>query len=777
LPTVWLYSGKRDSPKPNESSNLLDLYKIKYCILLSEVMAGPRSKRKRAEAPSETTAPNKQGRLPTGTESATEPRTDDDATTVAAAKNATMDESVIQIDAKTAAKTQQERPNDSNNDAGNDHAEPDTKNISLEGQNLADHNADPATTTNNSDTTDDSNNAKEDIQMEPELRQATVREILEHRKILLNRLRLGKVAAQKRLEMNLEREPLKKQETDEQEINAFREMSRIATSLARKQARTDEAALNEQKRPALRRGGTVGKKMNAALSSLAPGSTLAASEHVPVSQPASIMPPILSAAAAAGVSIPAVSSSSSAILSAEHLKSTNTSGRPSVPKKEKIPQPMPPLPNRAGGVQKLAKAPPPRMPLGSQPLSPSRPSVVCPETMSLRDRRKLLEAKLSSILSIRYQRIQLECNRSKRPLDASPASPVSYPTKAADIPSKFLESALKGPAEPVHLPSRRRTHWDSVLDEMKWLATDFMEERKWKTAATRALGESCQLRRPKSKVQREYYSSAQVSEDGQSSTEMEVENVEKEVQFSSEAKASSTNINVESFPCDVYSEVTDLDNSKAHNVAKILSSMILELSTATLSEGVSADLCDDYMKALRRHLLSRGQIEGKDLLPSKNGGDGKRGLNKAHSQDDSECSMIDGESGSQGPEDRDTIIQRMSKHVAEVLSGIEGAVELSKRSCKPEGIPVDLSQPQIRAVETMEAYWQRVKVGVQLSGPKSSGKTMAVSSLLYKNHLSGPQLIICYSSSMVCVFMPNCLLHAQICSNIDLLLSADTLDA
>lgn len=29
---------------------------------------------------------------------------------------------------------------------------------------------------------------------------------------------------------------------------------------------------------------------------------------------------------------------------------------------------------------------------------------------------------------------------------------------------------------------RVKTHWDSVLDEMKWMQTDFKEERKWKMA-------------------------------------------------------------------------------------------------------------------------------------------------------------------------------------------------------------------------------------------------------------------------------------------------------
>ncbi|KAI1613643.1 chromatin modification-like protein VID21 [Exophiala viscosa] len=38
---------------------------------------------------------------------------------------------------------------------------------------------------------------------------------------------------------------------------------------------------------------------------------------------------------------------------------------------------------------------------------------------------------------------------------------------------------------------RPTSHWDFVLDHMKWMRTDFREERKWKLAAARDLAESC----------------------------------------------------------------------------------------------------------------------------------------------------------------------------------------------------------------------------------------------------------------------------------------------
>ena len=40
-------------------------------------------------------------------------------------------------------------------------------------------------------------------------------------------------------------------------------------------------------------------------------------------------------------------------------------------------------------------------------------------------------------------------------------------------------------------PDRRTTHWDVLLGHVKWMRTDFREERKWKIAAVKSLAEYC----------------------------------------------------------------------------------------------------------------------------------------------------------------------------------------------------------------------------------------------------------------------------------------------
>lgn len=37
---------------------------------------------------------------------------------------------------------------------------------------------------------------------------------------------------------------------------------------------------------------------------------------------------------------------------------------------------------------------------------------------------------------------------------------------------------------------RPRAHWDYLLEEMQWMATDFAQERRWKVAAAKKVGET-----------------------------------------------------------------------------------------------------------------------------------------------------------------------------------------------------------------------------------------------------------------------------------------------
>ncbi|KAJ8043053.1 Helicase domino [Holothuria leucospilota] len=57
--------------------------------------------------------------------------------------------------------------------------------------------------------------------------------------------------------------------------------------------------------------------------------------------------------------------------------------------------------------------------------------------------------------------------------------------RIAELRKEGLWSAKRLPK--VQEPPRHKTHWDYLLDEMQWLATDFSQERRWKKAAAKKL--------------------------------------------------------------------------------------------------------------------------------------------------------------------------------------------------------------------------------------------------------------------------------------------------
>ena len=56
----------------------------------------------------------------------------------------------------------------------------------------------------------------------------------------------------------------------------------------------------------------------------------------------------------------------------------------------------------------------------------------------------------------------------------------------SELRKEGLWSASRLPK--VQEPVRRKVHWDYLLEEMQWLATDFINERKWKKGAAKKVG-------------------------------------------------------------------------------------------------------------------------------------------------------------------------------------------------------------------------------------------------------------------------------------------------
>lgn len=72
-------------------------------------------------------------------------------------------------------------------------------------------------------------------------------------------------------------------------------------------------------------------------------------------------------------------------------------------------------------------------------------------------------------------------------LSAKPAFSISQEaqvvSRVTELRKEGLWSSKRLPR--VQEPPRQKAHWDYLLEEMTWLAADFVQERKWKKAAAR----------------------------------------------------------------------------------------------------------------------------------------------------------------------------------------------------------------------------------------------------------------------------------------------------
>jgi hypothetical protein len=91
----------------------------------------------------------------------------------------------------------------------------------------------------------------------------------------------------------------------------------------------------------------------------------------------------------------------------------------------------------------------------------------------------------------------------------------------------------------------------------------------------------------------------------------------------------------------------------------------------------------------------------------------------------------------------------LSKVIDDVLYSVASLSREKPMKEQPDGLSLQLAASQRLAFEAVGRHWQASYFGLQLKGPKSSGKTIAACALLFKNRGLGPQLVVCYSLSLV----------------------------
>jgi E1A-binding protein p400 len=71
--------------------------------------------------------------------------------------------------------------------------------------------------------------------------------------------------------------------------------------------------------------------------------------------------------------------------------------------------------------------------------------------------------------------------------------PILSPLQENQIHQRIADLRKEGLWSLRRLPKlqeapRSKSHWDYLLEEMQWMATDFAQERRWKLAAAKKVG-------------------------------------------------------------------------------------------------------------------------------------------------------------------------------------------------------------------------------------------------------------------------------------------------
>lgn len=691
-------------------------------------------------------------------------------------------------------------------------------------------------------------------------REATIRRLLSHRKILLKGVRYGGNAARQRIEIIESKNPLQKTMTDEEETAAFQDMTRNVTSLVRKQGRQDNAMnaaadLTERRTSvSLRRGSSVGKRMNAALTSLTHhqgGLVLHGSENqthptnyvgVPAvqllksAQADTLM--IVSGAQtrldagavgtglvgeaigmvhpqaaqhfqtqhAAGPTVALNTMTTSSTAGAQKgarsasaaglgagprkIQGAVTLGRGIVQKNVSMvagqqQQQQVKAVSMMGGVTKIVLPQRPAHHQMEQPHFQPVMHVVCPETTALRERRDEIRIKLAKMLQDRHHRSELatcaivenipskpherrssfsfiQSSLATRPSVSGqrtiPQSPRQLKQKR---PRCILHLPLwQGPDPPPQLPRRRKTHWDTVLEEMRWMATDFIEERKWKHSTARMLG----IQAVKAALNEQTVTFPaldngtkpvfDMKSESETSVIFEIDSTKREPggnrtgveDDSLVTKDTDTDTDTRILEC--FHSVTVEDVVASRAAAKKASSMVAELVRANANTTARS-----FSQSNFEISDGRGRVTAYEEGRVSN-------VTDAQSPDSVSDStphftmIADATTRAKG-----NALEVASNHVDLVLKTINDekkstAVDFQS---SPETHGFHLSSRQSEVVKIIEDRWQRIQAGAVIRGPVASGKTIAACSLLWRNRSLGPQLLICSSASLVSAVVLNLL--------------------
>jgi hypothetical protein len=409
--------------------------------------------------------------------------------------------------------------------------------------------------------------------------------------------------------------------------------------------------------------------------------------------------------------------------------------------------------------------------LGANPIAlpPNRlahqPKVNFPEAVAFREKRDMIQSKLRALLE-----------RDQNQRDSRTTESVEEQRRSSSIPSikgsskKPFSRSLVGSETrpPLQLPGRRKTQWDCLLQEMSWMATDFIEERKWKISSARTIASviptpglavlpiSPSVRKPDATTRE---ADARLSNISSDFKECKMETPEK-VDIQEHAKRKFPSDKAKPVDQRQYPKSSMEDTKMARRVGRIISSMITELRAATREAGSMGLTDKPHTEALVRYQQNRSNllteraidsqsVDTADKVQSEPSTSNKVDVNVATTKIAEEAQDVEMKEEAEEPT-FDSITECINN-----LHKIHGNRTRSKSTAKYTANALSLeklilSTDQKETVDFVEKLWSSsAPTGAVLVGPAASGKSMAVCTLLWKQRSKGLQMLVCPPTSVV----------------------------
>ena len=347
-----------------------------------------------------------------------------------------------------------------------------------------------------------------------------------------------------------------------------------------------------------------------------------------------------------------------------------------------------------------------------------------------------------------------------QPLSRASTPPPGGPGRRSPVPpSQPYRPEPRNPSSSSRPTPRRKTHWDYVLEEMKWTATDFESERRWKGAVGRTLGASVLAFHASngggkgSPLKSAKSAGSAAKGPGGSTKKRKTEGSEDDPATVAEAAEE-----------DLEPTVEDLD--RARIISKGLSVLIAghwELAAGESASSASgsgrdvassdgtklAGLSDDTANA---NVIYRRYTEVVKGVPGMGNSKAAKRI-CAPTSDDKE----EGDRSSSTNPSHETVTARLEAAIKRAnLVGTQPSKK--KRPVESADCTVDLQPSQVDAIHFVEAVWEvgsdddAPTLGVALSGKVASGKTVAMAAAIWRHGDEGPQILFCHAARLVRIF-------------------------